>query len=94
MSEVARVRIEGRVQGVWFRAWTVQEARRRKLTGWVRNRTDGTVEALFRGEAAAVDAMIEACQDGPSASKVTAVRRLEVGDAEPASDSFHQRPTA
>ena len=46
-----RVVIEGRVQGVWFRAWTVEAASGRGLDGWVRNRRDGTVEALFAGPA-------------------------------------------
>ena len=46
------VRIRGKVQGVWYRAWTVQEATRRGLRGWVRNRRDGSVEAFFAGEAA------------------------------------------
>jgi acylphosphatase len=68
-----RVRIEGRVQGVWYRGWTVDEARRRGLRGWVRNRADGSVEALFAGPPAAVDAMLEACWAGPPAARVTAV---------------------
>ena len=93
MSEVARLRIEGRVQGVWFRAWTVEEARRRGLTGWVRNRTDGSVEALFSGESEAVAGMVDACHIGSSAARVTAVERLAVADAEPAGKTFEQRPT-
>ena len=60
-----RVVISGRVQGVWFRGWTVDEATARGLSGWVRNRRDGTVEAVFEGAPAAVDAMIEACRSGP-----------------------------
>ena len=44
-----RVRISGRVQGVWYRGWTVDEARRLGLSGWVRNRRDGSVEAVFSG---------------------------------------------
>ena len=44
-----RVVIEGRVQGVFFRSWTIQEATRRNLLGWIRNRLDGTVEAVFSG---------------------------------------------
>ena len=65
-----RVVIEGRVQAVWFRAWTTQEAERRNLRGWVRNRPDGTVEALFSGAEADVDDMIEACRQGPAAARV------------------------
>lgn len=68
------VRIEGRVQGVWYRGWTVQQAERRGLAGWVRNRRDGTVEAVFSGAAAMVDDMLRACRDGPPAARVTDVR--------------------
>ena len=68
-----RVVIEGRVQAVWFRAWTTQEAQRRNLRGWVRNRSDGTVEALFSGAVADVDGMIEACGRGPPAARVAAI---------------------
>jgi acylphosphatase len=68
-----RVRIEGRVLGVWYRGWTVAEAKRRGLSGWVRNRSDGSVEALFAGPAAAVEAMLAACREGPPAARVTRV---------------------
>lgn len=68
-----RVRIEGRVQGVWFRSWTAQEATARGLGGWVRNRADGTVEALFAGPAPSVDGMVEACRQGPPSAVVTEV---------------------
>ncbi len=85
------VRIEGRVQGVWFRGWTVEQARLRGLEGWVRNRSDGTVEALFSGRWHQVDDMVGACRRGPPAAMVTAVR------TEPASPpdcaGFHQLPT-
>lgn len=85
------VRVEGRVQGVWYRGWTVEEAERRGLRGWVRNRTDGSVEALFIGPEAALAEMVAACRRGPSAARVTAVR------AGPAEDdgslAFRQRPT-
>ena len=53
--KAVKVRILGRVQGVWFRAWTAEEATRRGLAGWVRNRRDGSVEAFFAGAAALVD---------------------------------------
>ena len=65
-----RVRIEGRVQRVWFRAWTVREATRRGLAGWVRNRADGAVEAVFAGPAAQVKDMVEACRGGPPKARV------------------------
>ena len=59
------VRIHGRVQGVWYRAWTQQEALKLNLTGWVRNRRDGTVEAVFAGPRIQVEAMIKVCHEGP-----------------------------
>jgi acylphosphatase len=68
-----RVRIEGRVQGVWYRGWTVAEASGRGLAGWVRNRRDGSVEAVFSGPRGAVDDMLEACWKGPPSARVTAV---------------------
>jgi acylphosphatase len=75
MAEHAvRLIIEGRVQGVGFRQWTVWEAERRGLDGWVRNLPDGTVEALIAGPAAAVAAMIEACRNGPRLASVTEIR--------------------
>ena len=69
-----RAYITGRVQGVWFRAWTEREARRAGLSGWVRNRRDGTVEALFHGPEEAVAGMLKACHDGPPAARVETVR--------------------
>ena len=70
-----RVVISGRVQGVWFRGWTREEARRRKLDGWVMNRRDGAVEAVFQGEDADVDEMLEACWSGPPHAVVAEVER-------------------
>ena len=93
MSEnvAVRVRIEGRVQGVWFRAWTVREASARGLDGWVRNCRDGAVEALFAGPEPAVRAMIALCWDGPPAARVSAVAETP---AEPPDDpGFAQRAT-
>ena len=72
-ATAVRVRIQGRVQGVWFRGWVAREAGGRGLRGWVRNRFDGTVEALFAGPAAAVDDMVAACRTGPPAAMVTDV---------------------
>jgi acylphosphatase len=66
MSVIRHIIVHGRVQGVGFRAFVEVEALTRGLEGWVRNRSDGSVEAVFAGEADAVDAMIEACQRGPS----------------------------
>ncbi|GAB6054181.1 acylphosphatase [Magnetospira thiophila] len=67
------VRIEGRVQGVWFRGWTTAEAQRRGLNGWVRNRRDGSVEALFSGPVDRVNDMLAACATGPTAARVSGV---------------------
>lgn len=65
-----RVWISGRVQGVGYRYWTKQEACRLGLSGWVRNRSDDRVEAVFEGDAATVDRMIQACRQGPPAAVV------------------------
>ncbi len=82
MSDIAvRVMIRGRVQGVWYRGWTVDQAQARGLRGWVRNRRDGAVEALFISPAAKVEAMIEACQDGPPAARVDLVERFPGEDS-------------
>ena len=87
-----RLVITGRVQGVGFRAWTCREARRRALRGWVRNRADGSVEALFIGEAAALEAMAEACLRGPPLAEIRAVTRHPAADD--GSTGFGERPTA
>jgi acylphosphatase len=89
---VARhLRISGVVQGVGFRYWTAREAQRRGLRGWVRNRHDGSVEALIVGPAAAVEDMIRACAAGPRSAVVDHV------EASPAEDdgnsSFRQLAT-
>lgn len=68
-----RVHIRGRVQGVGYRAWTVREANMRNLSGWVRNRADGSVEAVFEGEDATVKAMVGACRRGPRMAAVSSV---------------------
>ncbi|WP_375407806.1 acylphosphatase [uncultured Methylobacterium sp.] len=62
--------IRGRVQGVGFRVWTRTEAQRLGLSGHVRNRSDGSVEAVFVGPDAAVSAMVEACRRGPPGARV------------------------
>lgn len=67
------VTITGRVQGIGYRAWVDDEAMKRGLAGWVRNRRDGSVEAVFSGEAEAVTAMIAACNRGPLGARVTSV---------------------
>jgi acylphosphatase len=65
--------IRGRVQGVGFRAWTECTALAHGLDGWVRNRRDGSVEAVFAGPPSRVTAMIEACEKGPSGARVDSV---------------------
>jgi len=73
-QEVAvRARIWGQVQGVWFRGWAESEAKALGLFGWVRNRKDGTVEALFIGPCTAVETMLERCKNGPLAANVERV---------------------
>ena len=69
-----RVEIEGRVQGVFFRDSCARQARALGLAGFVRNRGDGSVEAVFEGEKDAVDQMVSWCRHGPSHADVTAVR--------------------
>src|ERR1700745_4218464 len=71
---IRQVTIRGRVQGVGYRAWVEYEATRRDLEGWVRNRRDGSVEALFAGPADIVSARIASCRRGPSSARVEAVR--------------------
>ena len=90
--KIVRVVITGRVQGVWFRAWTIQEASARKLDGWVRNRRDGSVEALFAGPADVVDDMLKACRTGPEAARVADVAVTEEHEAP--QPGFRKLPTA
>ena len=91
-TTTVEVRIEGRVQGVWFRGWTEGQARALGLSGWVRNCRDGAVEALFSGPPSAVRTMVERCHDGPPASRVTRVTETPV--SQPAPAGFQQLPTA
>lgn len=72
-EKAVKARIYGRVQGVWFRGWTEQEANKLGLFGWVRNREDGTVEALFFGPETDVDRMLQHCKEGPNSAIVDQV---------------------
>jgi acylphosphatase len=72
-----RVVVRGRVQGVFFRGSTQEEAHRAGVDGWVRNLPDGAVEAVFEGEAAGVEQMLEYCRRGPSWARVTDVEVVE-----------------
>ena len=86
-----RLVITGLVQGVGFRAWTRREARRRALRGWVRNLSDGSVEALLIGEPEAVEELAEACRRGPSFAQVDGVARSPAADD--GSPDFSERAT-
>ncbi|ERR1700744_6042385 len=79
-ASLRQVVIRGRVQGVGYRAWVEQQATARDLEGWVRNRGDGSVEALFAGPADVVADMIAQCRRGPSLARVDAVEETP-GDA-------------
>jgi acylphosphatase len=70
---IMHVTIQGRVQGVGYRAWLEYQATTAGLEGWVRNRRDGSVEALFAGSARVVAEMVALCRHGPPASRVTGV---------------------
>jgi acylphosphatase len=91
-TKAVLVRVEGRVQGVWYRGWAVAEANRLGLAGWVRNRSDGSVEALLAGPVPAVDAMLEACWRGPPSARVSnvTVRPADMPDR----PGFHPLGTA
>ena len=87
-----RLRIAGRVHAVGYRAWAIETAARLRLRGWVRNRNDGSVEALVIGEDEAVAAMIAACREGPVAARVIDVAVSAAEDD--GSDGFTPRATA
>jgi acylphosphatase len=72
-GSIRQVTVTGRVQGVGYRAWVEHRARNHNLEGWVRNRRDGSVEALFAGPAALVSEMVASCRRGPSSARVEAV---------------------
>ena len=70
---IQQVTIRGRVQGIGYRAWVEHQARTSKLEGWVRNRSDGSVEALFAGPATVVADMVALCRHGPPSARVESV---------------------
>jgi acylphosphatase len=76
-SRTAHVLIHGRVQGVSFRAWTQHQAQLHGLKGWVRNRMDGSVEAVFSGPTDLVEIMLKACHQGPAGAFVEDVETLD-----------------
>ena len=91
------VTIRGEVQGVGFRAFIERQAQERALDGWVRNRRDGSVEAVFAGASTAVDAILEACREGPAGAEVEDldVREEEAAGLIPSSRpaGFYVMPT-
>jgi acylphosphatase len=92
MSEAVRLIVTGRVQGVGFRDFVARRARALGLAGWVRNRSDGSVEVLAEGDASALEALRAACQGGPPAARVAEVA---VVAAEPVGRAgFELLPTA
>ncbi|MFZ5608422.1 MAG: acylphosphatase [Pseudomonadota bacterium] len=91
MRQAVRLRIFGRVQGVWFRAWTVGEATRLGLDGYVRNRRDGSVEAVFQGPAERIEEAIALCHRGPPAARVERIVVEPIEDV--AADGFQTLPT-
>jgi len=90
------LKIQGRVQRVFYRKWLVDQATALGVRGWVRNRSDGSVEAVLSGEMAAVRALAEACHQGPPKAEVSRVIKIP-GEYSPTEDDFpdefHQLPT-
>jgi acylphosphatase len=82
MDVIFRVVIHGRVQGVGFRAWTEMTATEQGLEGWVRNRRDGAVEAVFAGAEEDVLTMIDLCRAGPSGARVAGIDQLDADSAD------------
>lgn len=86
-----RVRIEGFVQAIGYRNFVIQKAQRLNLDGWVRNRSDGTVEALISGDTKTVEAFVGACMRGPPGSQV---KNVDLFKADPPEEKgFHRRPS-
>lgn len=74
---IVHIVAHGLVQGVGYRAFVEREAVKRQLAGWVRNRRDGTVEAVFKGEPAAIEDIVDACRRGPFAARVDSLNRRD-----------------
>lgn len=90
-TRTVHIRIEGRVQGVGYRAWLAATARGAGLSGWVRNRRDGSVEAVLQGAQHRVAETLRACEDGPLDARVTRVE--VVGEGVGAYSGFEVRQT-
>jgi acylphosphatase len=96
-TRIVHLVIRGRVQGVGFRAWTQHQGELRGLTGWVRNRRDGSVEAVISGPAAEVAQMVAVCREGPRGSVVDHVEEAPADRtllAQAPADAFSILPTA
>jgi acylphosphatase len=81
-ERIVRVTIKGRVQGVGFRAWITANAQALGIAGWVRNRRNGTVEAVFAGSAEAIEEMCVDCHEGPPAARVSELEQQEGGPSD------------
>jgi acylphosphatase len=91
-TTTVHIRVEGRVQGVGYRAFVEMRAADLELTGWVRNRRDGSVEAVLQGPRAAIEAMLGHCREGPPAAQVTLIETI--GEGVGVFYGFEVRPTA
>lgn len=93
MSEttIFRLRIKGQVQGVGYREWAIGEATSRGLDGWIRNRSDGSVEMLIAGPDATIKEMLGACTQGPGAAQVANIDIHNETEMPPA--GFRRKPT-
>ncbi len=90
-TTIFRLRIKGRVQGVGYREWAIGEATTRGLDGWIRNRSDGTVELLISGPEPTVKDMLGACTQGPAAAQVANIDIKH--ETEPPPLGFARKPT-
>ena len=91
LFRTVHVVVSGHVQGVWYRGWTVESARALDLRGGVRNRRDGTVEAVFGGPEPAIEIMLTQCHSGPPAAQIDSVTAV-AWDGETGT-GFHQLPS-
>lgn len=89
-----QIRVSGRVQGVGYRAALQAQARQARVSGWVRNRADGTVEALLHGPAPAIETLVAWARRGPPGARVAEVQVAEARAPEDADARFELLPTA
>ena len=89
-TKQVKVLISGRVQGVWYRGWTVQKATSLNVRGWVRNLATGQVEGLFLGEERDVALLVEACWQGPDHAEVKSIEVLSNDSSVDEITSFRQ----